>query len=262
MTDFQRLNYTVARAVATIRLTRVETRNALDTTLKRELAEVVERAATDSTVRAVVLSGSGDAFSAGSDVSEMGLNTDPVTSRSRQRTLLSTVCLPLAEMEKPTIAAVNGHCYGSGLSLMLACDLALVAEDATFSCAFVKLGLVPDCGALYFLPRRVPMSVAKELVFTGRVFGAEEALILGLVNRVVPTTELAEDAGRLAANLAAGPTVALGIAKTLLDRSLHLGARDFAELEALATATAFSTDDHHAARQAFSTRSTPTFSGR
>lgn len=262
MTEFPRLAYSVDGAVATIRLTRVEARNALDVVLKRELAEVIERAGADAGVRAVVLTGSGNAFCAGGDVVEMDLNTDPVTSRSRLRTLLATVYLPLAEMEKPTIAAVNGHCHGSGLSLMLACDLALAADDATFSCAFVKVGLVPDCGALYFLPRRLPMGVAKELVFTGRRFDAVEARDLGLVNRVVAAADLAEETRRLAAELAAGPTVALGLAKTLLDRSLHLGSRDFAELEALAMGTVFSTEDHRAAREAFAAKSTPTFRGR
>ncbi len=262
MTDYERLDYAVDEAVATIRLTRAEARNALDMVLKKELAEVIERAATDRDVRAVVLTGSGKAFCAGGDVSEMDLNTDPVTSRSRLRTLLATVYLPLAEMEKPTIAAVNGHCHGSGLSLMMACDLALVADDATFSCAFAKVGLMPDSGALWFLPRRVPMSVAKELIFTGRRFDAAEAQQLGLVNRVVPAADLPRQAGDLAIELAAGPTVALGLAKTLLDRSSHLGSRDFVELEALAMATIFTTEDHLAARAAFATRSSPTFRGR
>ncbi|HUR75274.1 MAG TPA: enoyl-CoA hydratase/isomerase family protein, partial [Sporichthya sp.] len=206
--------------------------------------------------------GSGNAFCAGGDVTEMDLNTDPVTSRARLRTLLATVYLPLAEIEKPTIAAVNGHCHGSGLSLMMACDLVVAAEDATFSCAFVKVGLVPDCGALYFLPRRLPMNVAKDLIFTGRRFDAAEAKELGLVNRVVPADHLAKDAGDWAAELATGPTFALGLAKTLLERSLQLSPRDFAEFEALAMATIFTTEDHLAARAAFATKSSPEFKGR
>jgi 2-(1,2-epoxy-1,2-dihydrophenyl)acetyl-CoA isomerase len=259
---YQRLEYTVADAVATIRLTRVEARNSMDMLLKAELAEVIELAATDTAVRAVVVTGSGNAFCAGGDVTEMDLNTDPVTSRARLRTLLATVYLPLAEMEKPTIAAVNGHCHGSGLSLMMACDLAIVADDAMFSCAFVKVGLLPDCGAMYFLPRRLPMNVAKELIFTGRRFDAAEAKELGLVNRVVPADELMKHVGELAADLATSPTVALGMAKTLLERSVLLGARDFAEFEALAMGTIFSTEDHLAARAAFKNKSTPEFKGR
>lgn len=258
----ERVEYTLENAVATIRLTRVEARNSMDMVLKGELAAAVERAATDRAVRAVVVTGTGPAFCAGGDVAEMDLNSDPVTSRARLRTLLSTVFLPLHEMEKPTIAAVNGHCHGSGLSLAMACDLVIAADDATFSCAFVKVGLVPDCGALYFLPRRLPMNVAKELLFTGRRFGAAEGKELGLVNRVVAASELEKQAHELATELAAGPTVALGLTKTLLDRSPHLGARDLAELEALAAGIVFASEDHLAARAAFAAKSTPVFQGR
>lgn len=258
----ERIEYTVEGAVATIRLTRVEARNSMDMVLKGELAEAIERAATDRDVRAVVVTGAGPAFCAGGDVSEMDLNADPVTSRARLRTLLVKVFLPLHEMEKPTIAAVNGHCHGSGLSLAMACDLVVAADDATFSCAFVKVGLIPDCGALYFLPRRLPMNVVKELVFTGRRFGAAEGKELGLVNRVVAASELDKQVHELATELAAGPTVALGLTKTLLDRSLHLGARDLAELEALAAGTVFASEDHLSARAAFAAKSTPVFQGR
>lgn len=258
----ERVQYVVQNNVATIRLDRVEARNSMDMVLKGELAAAVEQAATDRDVRAVVVTGTGPAFCAGGDVSEMDLNSDPVTSRARLRTLLATVFLPLHEMEKPTIAAVNGHCHGSGLSLAMACDLIVAAEDATFSCAFVKVGLIPDCGALYFLPRRLPMNVAKELMFTGRRFGAAEGRELGLVNRVVPAAELSKHVEELARELAAGPTVALGLTKTLLDRSLHLGVRDLAELEALAAGIVFASEDHLAARAAFAAKSAPVFQGR
>lgn len=259
---YERLEYTVADGVATIRLTRAEARNSIDMQAKRELAEVVERAATESEVRAVLITGSGAAFTAGGDVKEMDLNTDPVTSRARLRKLLDTVFLPLSEMEKPVVAAVNGHCHGSGLALMMACDLAIVADDAQFSCAFTRVGLVPDCGTLYFLPRRVPLNVAKDLIFTGRRFDAAEAKEIGLVNRVVPAAELMDHAGALARELAAGPTIAIGMAKTILDRSLRLSPHDLAELEAFAIATAFTTEDHLAARRSFIDKVPPVFQGR
>lgn len=258
----ERLDYTVASGVATIRLTRVEARNAMDATLKRELAEVVADAADDAEIRAVVVTGSGAAFCAGGDIEEMVRNDVPRNSRSRLRTLLAEVFLPLSQMEKPTIAAVNGHAHGSGLSLALACDLIVAAEEASMSCAYIKMGLVADCGALYFLPRRVPMTVAKELIFTGRRFSAAEAKELGLVNRVVPLTELETTVAELAAELASGPTVAIGMAKTILARSLHLGAHDLAELEAFAAAVAYSTEDHLAARTAFAAKAVPSFAGR
>lgn len=259
---YERLTFGVEAGVGTIRLTRAEARNAMDMVLKRELAEVIERAADDDDVRAVVVTGTGNAFCAGGDIVEMSLNDTPVRSRSRLRTLLAEVFFPLAEMEKPTLAAVNGHAHGSGLSLALACDLIYAAEDASLSCAFTKVGLVPDCGSLYFLPRRLPMGVAKELIFTGRRITATEAKEIGLVNKVVPAGELDEAATTLARELAAGATVAFGLAKTLLARSHHLSPRDLAELEAFSAAVAYSTEDNQGAQAAFKAKSTPVFAGR
>jgi 2-(1,2-epoxy-1,2-dihydrophenyl)acetyl-CoA isomerase len=256
------LSYELSEGVATITLRRVEARNALDMSLKGELAEAVERAGSDAGVRSVILTGEGGAFCAGGDIEEMVLNDTPVTSRARLRKLLADIFIPLHEMEKPTVAAVNGHAHGAGLSLAMACDLIVASEDAVMSCAFTKVGLVPDCGALYFLPRRVTMGVAKDLIFTGRRIKAAEALELGMVNRVVPAGALMEQARALAADLAAGPTVVYGMTKTLLSRSSHLGLRDLAELEAFGQAVAYSTEDHLSARGAFSSKTAPTFVGR
>lgn len=248
--------------VATVTLHRPEAMNALNMTLKRDLGRAVGELADDADVRCVVVTGAGRAFSAGGDVDEMALNDSPVRSRDRLQVLLRDVFVPLAEMEKPTIAAVNGHAHGAGLSLALACDLIVASDAAVLSCAFSKLGLLPDCGALYFLPRRLPMSVAKELVFTGRRFTAQEALQMQLVNRVVPAQELPATVADLATTLAAAPTVALGMAKRLLDQSLQSTLHEMAALEAFGQAVLYTTADHTSAREAFRTRSTPTFQGR
>lgn len=248
--------------VATVTLNRPDSMNALNMGLKGELAQVVAELADDADVRCVVLTGAGRAFSAGGDISEMELNDSPVRSRSRLTVLLRDVVIPLAEMEKPTVAAINGHAHGAGLSLALACDLIIAADTAQLSCAFSKLGLLPDLGALYFLPRRLPMSVAKELVFTGRRFGAAEALQMQLINRVVPADELAGAVHELAVSLAAAPTVALGIAKRLLEQSLESTLVEMAQLEAFGQAVLYTTSDHLAARDAFSRKAIPAFLGR
>lgn len=248
--------------VATVTLNRPDAMNALNMGLKRDLAQVVRELADDGDVRCVVFTGAGRAFSAGGDIGEMELNDTPVRSRSRLQVLLRDVFISIAEMEKPTVAAVNGHAHGAGLSLALACDLIVAADTATMSCAFSKLGLLPDCGALYFLPRRLPMSVAKELVFTGRRFSAADALEMGLVNRVVPAGELPDAVRELASGLAAAPTVALGLAKRLLDQSLQSTLPEMAQLEAFGQAVLYTTSDHLAARAAFSRKTTPTFTGR
>lgn len=247
--------------VATLTLNRPEAKNALNMELKAALAEAIASVATDPEVRCVVLTGSGDAFCAGGDIKEMALNTNPVTSRARLQKLLADITLPLAEMEKPTIAAVNGHAHGAGFSLALACDFIIASDDAKFSCAFAKVGLLPDTGALYFLPRRVPMGVAKELVFTGRIVPAAEAAELGIVNRSVPSAELSTVVGELATSIASAATVALGLSKQMLDVSLQSSLREIAAWEAYGQAVLYTTADHAEARAAFGEKRRPVFSG-
>ena len=263
MTDQEYAHLLVQRdsGVATLTLNRPEARNALNMALKRSLADAFADLADDPAVRCVVITGSGGAFSAGGDVVEMERNDTPTHSRARLQVLLRDVFQPLAEMEKPTVAAVNGHAHGAGLSLALACDLIVAADTAVMSCAFSRMGLLPDCGALYFLPRRLPISLAKDLVLTGRTFSAEEALAMQLINRVVPADEVVGAAHDLAWQLATGPTVALGLAKRLLDQSVHSTWSEMATLEALGQAVCYSTADHLAARAAFAQRSRPEFLG-
>lgn len=247
--------------VATITLNRPEAKNALNMEVKEALAAAIASVAHDAEVRCVVITGAGDAFCAGGDIKEMSLNTDPVTSRTRLQRLLADVTLPLAEMEKPTIAAVNGHAHGAGFSLALACDFIIAADDAKFSCAFAKVGLLPDTGALYFLPRRVPMGVAKELVYTGRAFAAAEGVQLGVVNRAVGSGELADTVGALASQIASSATIALGLSKQMLDVSLQSSLREIAALEAYGQAVLYATGDHAEARAAFIEKRKPEFTG-
>lgn len=253
---------THSESVATLTLNRVEAMNALNMNLKEELASALNDISRDSEVRAVVITGNGKAFSAGGDISEMGLNTSPAVSRSRLQKLLADVFIPLYNMEKPTIAAVNGHAHGAGLSLALACDMIIASENASMSCAFSKLGLLPDCGAMYFLPRRVSINVAKELIFTGRRFTAQEALTMGLINRVVSAENLSTSVHELATALASGATVAFGIAKSIINKSLESSLEEIADLETHGQALLYTTQDHMAARTAFAEKSSPIFLGK
>lgn len=260
--DYSDLLLTYSDSVATLTLNRVEAMNALNMNLKLELATAIREVSNNPEVRALVITGNGKAFSAGGDISEMALNTSPAVSRTRLQSLLADIFIPLAQMEKPTIAAINGHAHGAGLSLALACDVIVASESSMMSCAFSKIGLLPDCGSMYFLPRRVPMNIAKELIFSGRRFNAAQALEMGLVNQVVPHEELSSSAHALAREFAAGPTVALGIAKRIINRSLESSLEEIAELEAQGQAILYTTDDHLAARAAFAAKTSPTFSGR
>lgn len=263
MSDFESVGLTRdEHGVARIVLRRPEAKNAMNTVLKRDLVAAITEVKRDDDVRAVVVTGSGDAFCAGGDIVEMELNDRPTRSRDRLRYLLEDLYIPLAQMEKPTIAAVNGHAHGSGLSLALACDVVLASDAAVVSCAFAKVGLVPDCGALYFLPRRVSIGTAKELVFSGRRVRAPEALQLGLVDRVIAADQLDAAAQEMAQAFAAMPTRALGMAKRLLDTSTSSTLREMAELEGYAQSVAYSTSDHTAARTSFTTKTAATFTGQ
>lgn len=261
-TAYRTLKLELEDNVATITLDRPEALNALNLELKAELAEVIGSITDQPEIRAAVVTGSGRAFCAGGDITEMDPDRTTVVSRERMGKLLREVFIPLARLEKPVIAAVNGHAHGAGFSLALAADIIYASESAIFSLAFARLGLVPDSSALYFLPRRLPINKAKELVFSARRFGAAEAMELGLVQRVIPDDELLAEARALAAELASGATIAFGLAKRLLDQSSILSMEDMAQLEAYAQGVAISTDDHAEGIRAFHERRPPVFSGR
>jgi 2-(1,2-epoxy-1,2-dihydrophenyl)acetyl-CoA isomerase len=260
-TEAEVLEVKIADGVATLTLHRPEARNALNMALKRELARVLRTIPEDRSIRAVILTGAGPAFSAGGDVKELDSTRPAMVSRDRMRWLLHAVVMPLSRLELPTVAAVNGAAFGAGLSLALACDIVLASEEAVFSFAFSRMGLVPDCGALWFLPRRVGMGQAKELLFTARRFGPEEARELGIVQRIVPAAELDEAARSLAVSLAEGPADALRMTKRLLEQAATSTLDEVAELESYAQGIAMSSAEHAEALTAFRERRPPVFRG-
>jgi 2-(1,2-epoxy-1,2-dihydrophenyl)acetyl-CoA isomerase len=255
------LSVAVEDGVATLTLNRPDARNALNMELKRALAAALRAIPEDPGVRAVVLTGSGPAFSAGGDVKELDATRTALTSRNRMRWLLHEVFVPLARLDVPTVAAINGAAFGAGLSLALACDVVVASDAAVFSFAFSRMGLLPDCGALWFLPRRIGPGRAKELLFTARRFGAAEAQELGIVQRVVPAEELGMAAGALAGTLAAGPASALRMTKRLLEQAATSTLDEVAELESYAQGIAMSSAEHAEALLAFSERRDPDFRG-
>ena len=249
--------------VATVRLNRPEKMNALNMALLHELTAAFRTLGSDDSVRAVVLTGNGAAFSAGGDFEAIQAlwQASPVESR---RALLEglEVLKALWSLERPTIALVNGAAVGGGLSLALACDFVLAAEGATLSFPFVRLGIVPDLGALYLVPRLVGVRRAKELLMSGRTFTAREAAEIGLITRAVPGDALEAEGTALARELADGATRALGATKTLLQHGLELDLPRFLELEAHAQSLLWSTADHREGIAAFRERRRPRFIGR
>jgi 2-(1,2-epoxy-1,2-dihydrophenyl)acetyl-CoA isomerase len=217
--------------VRTLTLDRPDALNALDRELKEVLLAALRAAARDREVRAVVLTGAGRAFCAGQDLRERGEGAPSMAIELRERYI--PIIEAVARLEKPVIAAVNGVAAGAGFSLALACDIRVMAETATFISAFGRIGLVPDSGLSWFLPRLVGPARAAEIVMTTDPVDAATAERIGLVNRVVPAEACLKEAQALAARLAAGAPLAIGLAK----RSLA-----FALGHDLATALAFETE--------------------
>ncbi|MSP67222.1 MAG: enoyl-CoA hydratase [Alphaproteobacteria bacterium] len=231
-------------AVATITLNRPQAKNALDAAAAKALREAVEQAAGDAAVRAVLLRGAGDAFSAGGDVRLFADQAEqaPEVIRAILANFHPAISL-IRRMAKPVIAAVHGAVAGGGLGLAMACDLVIAARSAVFTVAYTQIGASPDGSTSYLLPRLVGLRVALGLSFLNDRVDAETALRLGLVSRVVETAELERESTALAARLAEGPTAAFARTKALLNAAVggDLDAHLAREAEAI-TASAASAD--------------------
>jgi 2-(1,2-epoxy-1,2-dihydrophenyl)acetyl-CoA isomerase len=236
---------TVENGVGTITLNRPEARNALGLEVRDGLAQAVVQMRDDANVHTVVLTGAGGAFCSGGDISLM-LNSQQgsVAHRERMRALHQWFA-ELVNMEKPVIAAVDGPAFGAGLSLALAADCVLATRRAKFCAVFGRIGLVPDLGAMQLLPRIVGLQKAKELVFTARTVGADEAKALGMVYDIAEDAAALQQATQqLAARFAGASTVAIGMAKNIMNQAFELNAHAMAELEACAQAICRGSDYH------------------
>jgi len=212
---YDNIKITNEAGIATITLDRPEKLNAFAGHMRRDLAEALEHAASDRSIRAVIITGAGRGFCAGADVAYMAelMERQDVEEFSRLLGAGRRVLMTIRQMTKPVIASVNGPAYGAGFNLVLACDLRIASTSATFSQSFVKVGLHPDWGGTYFLPRVVPTNLACEMFFLGDAINAERAAQLGLVNRVVPETELASETFKLAERLRDAPFKSIAAAK-------------------------------------------------
>jgi enoyl-CoA hydratase/carnithine racemase len=246
----------IADSIATIALNRPEVRNAIDDKLRTELFAIVDRLANDDAVRAVVVTGNGKAFCAGGDIAGMQQRLSApageiaFTGWRRQKRLHQGTGL-LHNMGKPTIAAVNGAAAGLGCDLALCCDFIIASDQAFFAMSFIERGLVPDGGGLYLLPRRVGLARAKELIFTGRRVKSDEALAIGLADRVTSPDKLLSDAKAWAMELSRGSPVALALAKSILDRTFELNEEDALALGREAQAICYTTKEHRLSVDAF-----------
>jgi len=251
--------------VATVRMNNAERLNALSPTMTRELFDALGGLGEDQAVRAIVLTGEGRGFSAGADLSALH---EPYLKGERPQLSLflkegyNKLIPLLAESPKPVVAAVNGVVAGAGVSLALACDIRIASDAASFTLAFVKIGLVPDAGSSYLLPRAVGMAKALELALLSDRIDASRALELGLVNRVVPAASLTEEARSLAARLAELPTTAIALTKRLFNESSRLPLPEAMDREAQVQDEAAATHDHIEGVLAFLEKRNPRFTGR
>ncbi|MFQ5490128.1 MAG: enoyl-CoA hydratase-related protein [Phycisphaerae bacterium] len=256
---------TIANSVCTITLNRPDSLNAFNDTMKAELLGALKQAERDASVRCIVITGAGRAFCSGQDLADLKeryAGDDPPELGRMLRQAYNPLIQKMRAVEKPIIAAVNGVAAGAGCSLALACDLRIASEKASFMEAFIHVGLIPDSGSTFFLPRLVGVGKALEMCFTGQKVSAKEALGMGLVNRVVPPEQLSEATLELAAKLAKLPTKAIGLTKRLINQSYSQDLAAQLEAEAFAQTTAAKTADHIEGVRAFLEKRPPQFGGK
>ena len=231
MSEYKILLAAESEGVLTVTLNRPDRLNALTDELMTALLGAFKSAARSASVHCVVLTGAGSGFCAGQDLTATPSGS-PISLRDHMRAAHIPLLLAMEALEKPVVAAINGACVGAGLALALSCDLRLAAQTASFRAGFIGIGLAPDCGASYWLPRLIGPAHAAEMLFTNDRMDALTAERLGLVSQVLPAPELAAAAHTLAVRLAAGPALALGLTKRALKHAQQTSFADTLEYEA------------------------------
>ena len=262
--QFEALLYDVQDHVATITLNRPERLNALSPAMRTELHEAVVASGQRDDVRVIVITGAGRGFCSGGDVkamnerNESGAKTDlaDIVAPTRDRTVLAMRDSPI-----PIIAAVNGAAAGAGMNVALACDIRIASSTAKFGQTFARRGLHPDWGGTYFLPRLVGMAKACELIFTGKMIDAAEALHLGIVTEVTEPDELMPAVLKLAAEIAAGPPIAIQLARRAMYKNAETSLREALEFETFAQNICRESDDAKEGIRAFVEKRSPQFKG-
>jgi enoyl-CoA hydratase/carnithine racemase len=246
----------IETGIATIKLNRPEKRNAMSDDMRAQLIAALESVAADKGIRALVLTGAGKGFCAGGDIAgmERRMQAPPgeigFNGWHRQQRVHHTQAL-LHTMPKPTIAAVNGAASGLGADTALACDFIIASQWASFSWSYIHRGIIPDGGGMYFLPRRVGLSKAKELIFSGRKVDADEALALGIADRKTSADTLLADAQSWARELCQGSATALALGKTILNQSFETSANQIFLQGSQAQGICYTSTEHRESVMAF-----------
>jgi len=262
--DFNHIKYSVSGSVAVIILNRPDVLNSINTKLAKELQYALSDSADNSNVRAILLTGSGKGFCAGQDLKEaiQSDGTPEPDLGNFVRENYNPIIKLLREIPKPVICAVNGTAAGAGANIALACDIVVASENASFIQAFSKIGLIPDSGGTYYLPRLVGLGKAASLMMLGEKLPANEAVELGLIYKVFPHHKLEEESINLAKHLAKQPTKAIGLIKKLLNKSLENTLDKQLKLEEEMQTLAGQTDDYKEGIKAFLEKRKPEFKGK
>lgn len=256
---FETIKYEQENRVGWIILNRPDKLNAFTEQMNREISKALKKANADAEIRAIVITGEGRAFSSGQDLAEVDEDMDHgEVLRSRYGPMMKQ----LARCEKPVIAAVNGVAAGAGFSLALACDFRILSEKASFVQAFIHVGLIPDSGNLYYLPKLVGNAKALELAVFGEKIKPEEAKELGLVTKIVTVENWQDEVQGFASRLASMPTQAIGLIKRSIHASWNLSYDEYLEQEAYGQRIAGLSDDHKEGIASFIEKRKPDFKGR
>ena len=255
------LKYENIQSVLKITLNREEKYNSFIRDMALELQSKLDECVHDDSVRAIMITGAGNAFCAGQDLNEA---IDPKGPDIEEIVMChyNPVIRKIRNIEKPVIAAVNGVAAGAGANLALACDIVLVSESATFIQAFSKIGLIPDCGGTYFLPRLIGLQKATAIMMTGNKITADQAESLGMVYMVYSDLEFKEKSEKFALTLSSMPTKALGYTKKLLSETFNNSLDEQLSLEAKMQVKSASTEDHKIGIKAFLEKRLPKFKGK
>jgi len=257
---YENLIYETEGAIASIQLNRPQKKNSFNAALREEMGKVLRGIADNASLRTVIITGGEEIFCAGADIGEIQ-ETASADSGYKQAREFQLLFDQVEDLPQPVIAAVSGYALGGGCELALACDFRFASATAKFGLTEVKIGAIPAGGGTQRLPRLIGAAKAKEIIFTGDIVGAEQALSLGLVTTVVPKTELLETARSFAAKLAVLPRLALESAKRLINKGVEMDLASALELEARTLATLATSHDFREGSRAFLEKRKPNFTG-
>ncbi|MDE3058501.1 MAG: enoyl-CoA hydratase/isomerase family protein [Bacteroidota bacterium] len=261
MSTYSTLLYTIANSILTITLNRPESYNALNEQMKKDLNDAFKEAEKNDTVRCIVLRGAGEkAFCSGQDLKEFSSGKRSLKESLEQS--YNPLIRKIRMVEKPVIGMINGVAAGAGLSIALACDMRIMSDKAKLIEVFIRVGLVPDSGSHWFLPRLVGMARAFEYAATGRDVDAAEAERVGLVNNVVPLSELEQATMEIAEKLSQAPTRAIGLIKRTLNKAMASDLDSLLEYEAMMQDLASRTEDYKEGVRAFLEKREARFTGK